>query len=305
MRTQEQAEPRQLSDLDLKAGRRAFLMTSGLMAAGAALMGVAGAPGAAEAAAIDDPTILNFALNLEYLEAEFYLRAAFGRGLADKDATGTGDAGKVMVPKNTNPASYPKNLSKIILNYAKEIAVDEEHHVQLLRSALGSQKVARPAINLDTSFTAAARAAGLITGNQTFSPFADDTSFLLGAFIFEDVGVTAYKGAARLIKNPDILETAAGLLAVEAYHAGAVRSLLIQRGLFAASNAISDARDSLDGSTELDRGTGSSQLYNVTPTDKMGLAYSRTPQQVLCIVYLGPQASAASFFPKRLNGTVR
>jgi hypothetical protein len=295
----------QMPKLDLEAGRRAFLRTSGLMAAGAAVLGMGVRPGMAEAAAaITDPTILNFALNLEYLEAEFYLRAAFGRGLMDADVTGKGKLGTVMLPKGTRVVNYPKQLSPMILKYAKEIAADEEHHVKLLRTALGSAAVARPTINLDSSFTAAARAAGLISSTATFNPYDNDTSFLLAAFIFEDVGVTAYKGAARLIKNPDVLEAAAGLLAVEAYHAGAVRTLLISRGLFDASNRISDVRDGADGPADMDQGVGSAGKYNVVPTDANGLAFSRTPAQVLNIVYLGAQASSVSFFPNRLNGEV-
>ena len=299
-------EEAQLPELDIQAGRRAFLRTSGLMAAGAAFGGMLGLPQSAEAApTIDDPAILNFALNLEYLEAEFYLRAAFGRGLANRDVTGSGNAGRVSVPRNTDVSRYPRNLSGPVLKYAKEIANDEENHVLFLRTALGGAKVARPAINLDSSFTAAARAAGLIGNNQTFNAFADDTSFLLAAFIFEDVGVTAYKGAARLIRNKDILEAAAGLLAVEAYHAGEVRTLLVARGLFAPAKAISNVRDGADGETDLDQGIGTPDRFNIVPTDKNGLAFSRSPAQVLNIVYLGENASAASFFPNRLNGALR
>lgn len=295
-----------LPRLDIEAGRRAFLRTSGLMAAGAAALGMGvGVAPAEAAAAINDTTILNFALNLEYLEAEFYLRAAFGRGLADTDVSGTGTRGMVSIPKNTRPGNYPKQLSAAVLNYAKEIAADEENHVKFLRAALGSARVARPAINLDSSFTAAARAAGLISSTRTFNPFDNDTNFLLSAFIFEDVGVTAYKGAARLIKNPDVLEAAAGLLAVEAYHAGAIRTLLVGKGLFDAAQKISDLRDGADGASDLDQGIGTAARYNVVPTDGNGLAFSRSPGQVLNVVYLGTSASAASFFPNRLNGDVR
>lgn len=284
--------------IDLQAGRRAFLRSAGLMAAGAATIGIAGLPQNAEAQELDDATILNFALNLEYLEAEFYLVAAFGRRLVDGDTTGNGRLGGVLGGRKVN------FKSSLVRSYAEEIARDEQAHVRFLRKALGNSKVARPGINLDTSFTAAARAAGLVGSKDKFDAFASEDNFLLAAFIFEDVGVTAYKGAARFIQNKDFLEAAAGLLAVEAYHAGEIRTLLASRGLFKEATAISDARDSLDGSTDLDMGIGSEKSVNIVPTDANGLAFSRTPQQVLNIVYLGSGASSASFFPRKLNGTI-
>jgi hypothetical protein len=283
--------------VDMRAGRRAFLQSLGLATAGLAALGtgVVTAGGIAQAAPLTDADILNFALNLEYLEAEFYLQAAFGRGLADGDTTGKGNRGGV-----SGGAKVPFK-SKDVQDYAREIAKDEEDHVKFLRAGLGSAAVARPKIDLKKSFTAAAQAAGVIGKDDTFDPFADEDSFLIGAFIFEDVGVTAYKGAARFLENKDFLEAAAGILAVEAYHAGMVRTLLYGRGLFQPANAISELRASVGGGK--DQGIRRNGRANIVPADSSGIAFSRTPEEVLAIVYLGGKRDGG-FFPKGLNGSI-
>src|SRR4051794_6131432 len=160
-------------------GRRGLLSSAGVAAIGAWSGALIPARSAA-ATAVTDADILNFALNLEYLEAEFYLRAATGQGLAPGEIEGQGNlcagAGGRKVRFKT-PA---------IRCYAQEIAADEHAHVKFLRAALGSVAVARPKINFDHSFKVAARAAGLIGPGQRFDAFANETNFLLAAFIFED-----------------------------------------------------------------------------------------------------------------------
>ncbi len=146
----------------------------------------------------------------------------------------------------------------------------------------------------------------MIGANEKFDPYKNDNTFLLGAFVFEDVGVTAYKGAARFIENKDFLEAAAGLLAVEAYHASLIRTVLFARGLGDIVQKISDLRDGADGPDDLDQGIVDDKgKANIVPTDNMGLAFSRSPQQVLNIVYLGGGAAQFGFFPNLLNGSIR
>src|SRR5260370_18763359 len=91
---------------------------------------------------------------------------------------------------------------------AEEIAADERAHVALIRAALGTKAVAKPNINLN--------ALGIGFGNET--------DFLKVARVLEDIGVTAYSGAAGMLKTPEIITTAARLLAAEAEHVGSIRT---------------------------------------------------------------------------------
>jgi hypothetical protein len=251
-----------------------------------------------------DATILNFALNLEYLEAEFYLRAT-GSALPDDMTTGTGTRGEVS---GGRPVQF-KN--PVIAKFAAEIASDERAHVAFLRGALGSAAVSRPLISLDQSFTAAATAAGLIKPGESFDPYASDLNFLFAAFIFEDVGVTAFKGAAPFIANKTYLDAAAGLLATEAYHAGIVRLALYNEGMiddsvFGAVQKISDVRGAVDGVGFDDQSIGTATDLNLIPTDADGRAFGRSPEHILNIVYLTPdRATSGGFYPNGLNGDLR
>ncbi|MFD5213335.1 ferritin-like domain-containing protein [Microbacterium sp. NPDC058345] len=259
---------------------------------------------AGDAAGPSDGSILNFALNLEYLEAEFYLRAATGEGLPSDMIGGTGVYGEVTGGRKVNFEST------LVRNIAREIASDEKQHVAFLRSALGESAAARPRISLDESFTAAATAAGLIRAGEVFDAFANERNFLFAAFLFEDVGVTAFKGAAPFITNKTYLNAAAGLLATEAYHAGIVRATLFSEGLaddsvFDAISKVSAVRNAVSGSEDDDQGIGTAVEANLIPTDEFGRTFGRTPQQILNIVYLSADAgTSGGFYPDGLNGDI-
>ena len=196
-----------------------------------------------------------------------------------------------LVPFQTPAVAY----------FALRIANDELAHVNVIREVLGGAAVAAPAIDFTNAFNTLAVAAGLIAPGQTFNPFADEISFLLGSYIFEDVGVTAYAGAANLLTVPANLSYAASILAVEGFHAGAIRGYLSQIGGGAATNAISALRARLGGVP--DNGTDvPGNPFNFNNVDYNGQVYRRTTEQVLNIVYGGASPTAGLFFPAGVNG---
>jgi len=136
--------------------------------------------------------VLNFALTLEELEAEFYTR-----GVA---------AGGALFS-----ASYPRDVFD-------QIRKHEEAHVAFLRQTLGSRAIAKPTFD----FTAGGALADVFSNAQTFMGVAQQ---------FEDTGVRAYKGqAATLMPAPDVLEAALRIHSVEARHAAEVRRVRRQKG---------------------------------------------------------------------------
>jgi Ferritin-like domain len=223
----------QVLDETIVSNRRKML-TLGVASLAGLAVGASAISAYAQTASYSDSDILNFALNLEYLEANFYYLAAFGTTIdvANSASMAAGAlqitlSGTVGTPGTVTGGSQVPFITIPVASYAIETAVEEGKHVQLLLTALGSSAVAQPALNLGTSFAALATAAGIVLPNNApFTPYANDDDFLVGAYIFEDVGVTAYHGAASLLTSSANLVTAAGLLTVEAYHAGLIRTTI-------------------------------------------------------------------------------
>jgi hypothetical protein len=327
-----------------RLSRRNFLAGLGVTAGTAAAATMAAGCGSSAPASTPTPTptptsaytdadILNYALNLEYLEAQFYLYAATGSGLAAADiapgssstytTTGTVTLGQAAAVPGLTPAQQE------ILN---EIAFEEQAHVRALRAALGAYAVPMPDIDL-SFFGPLAVAAGITTaatGAGSFNPFSSFDYFLLGAFIFEDVGVTAYSGAAGLISAGGVaagyLTAASGILAVEAYHAGYVRTSLTGRAIaagsaaaypyLAAANQVEALRATLTvGNSAPPSTSGSVETSLVLPTSLItpsaivaasassAVGFARTINQVHHIVYGSPTVgvSRGGFFPSGTN----
>ena len=253
--------------------------------------------------------MLNFALNVAYIEAHFYWQAAAGvppQGVSFGTTPGVVTGGRAVT-----------FTDGILQQNARELALDCAAHISALRSFLGSAAIDQPAINIDGgatgAFTQAAQAAGIVAAGVPFDPYASDDNFLLSAFLLTDVVPTAYKGAITTLNYLQLIDAAAGLHGIKCYHAGLLRSTIYAKGATNAAlrtnaNKISDARDALDGGGDLDQGVTNTDttMSNILATDSNGLLYSRTPGQVLNILYLNKAAvTSGGFLPAGANGNVK
>jgi hypothetical protein len=146
-------------------------------------------------------------------------------------------------------ASPFTGITALETQYMQEIRDHEIAHREFFKAALGTAAI--PALEVDFSSI----------------NFTSRDSVLGTAKAFEDLGVSAYNGAGKLITNPDYLLLAGKIVSVEARHAALIRDL-ISNGSFADSEVI----------------------------DMNGLDKSRTPTEVLQIAgtYVKTRINASS-----------
>ena len=254
--------------IEAASNRRNFVRKIGIASAALGAVATIGVkPAMAQTAT--DVNVLNFALNLEFLEAEFYTVATTGKTLAQNGYNVGPDPG----PTTGGGLVSFSNSLVFTQDVAMEIAADERAHVALLLGALGSSAIHKPAINLN--------ALGFGFGSQN--------DFLKLARIFEDIGVTAYAGAAPLLSTA-VIGTAAKILAAEAEHVANIRLQI------ARLNIATTALDSVDIIPP------PSNPHHYFSLDANALAETRSPGQVLYLAYGAPNAKSGGFFPMGANG---
>ncbi|MEP6549758.1 MAG: ferritin-like domain-containing protein [Gemmatimonadales bacterium] len=155
--------------------------------------------------------VLQFALQLEYLESEFYNR-------------GVGSAG--LIPAGDLPIF-------------QTIQKHENDHVAALQAFI-TQRGATPGAKPGFDFTAKGNVPGF---NFSVGQYA---TFQVLSQAFEDTGVRAYKGqAGRLINDKPALNAALSIHAVEARHASEIRRLRGKKAWI-----TSNSRDDLPAFTQ-------------------------------------------------------
>jgi hypothetical protein len=119
--------------------------------------------------------------------------------------------------------------------------------------------------------------------------------FLRAARILEDIGVTAYSGAAGFLKTPEIITAAACLLGAEAEHAATIRTQIAR---------LKIPTTALDGVDLIPPPSGQAkQVLSINVSD--GLIATRTAGQVLYLAFGGKAGvKQGGFFPNGLNGTI-
>ena len=100
-----------------------------------------------------------------------------------------------------------KGLSEEVAGYVETFGGEEQEHVDALKATitdLGGKPVEAPAVDFGDAFSS-------------------QDAFIMTAITFEDLGVSAYNGAAPAIESKDLLATAGGIVQVEARHAATIR----------------------------------------------------------------------------------
>lgn len=262
-----------------------------------------------------DVDLLEFPLNLEYLEAEFFLWGALGRGL------------DTVAPNLTSGGPPPigvrqAKLDPLIRDVIAQFALQEVGHLRAIKSTV--KGFPRPLLNLSAeSFATVMNSAFGRPLVPPFDPYANDLNFLLASYVIPYVGLTGYVGANPKLRSATAKRLVAGLLGVESGQDAVLRALLYERGkrkvvpygitVAEFTDRISELRNKLGGEGIKDEGLVVKPAYgaegrirgNVLAGDKYSLAFDRTPEEILRIVYGGgSESKPGGFYPKGAAGRI-
>ncbi|XP_077250138.1 ferritin-like catalase Nec2 [Tasmannia lanceolata] len=262
-----------------------------------------------------DIDLLEFPLNFEYLQAEFFLRASVGHGL-DKVAPNLSMGGPP--PRGARRA----NLDPLTRDIITQFAHQDIGHLRAIKSNV--QGFPRPLMDLSPRCFAAMMDEAFGHPLQpAFDPYANNINFLLASYLLPYVGLTGYVGINPGLKGALSRRLVAGLLGMQSAQDAVIRTLLYERGMMKVqpyditvsefTKRISDMRNRLGGTGVKDKGIivppvmGPEEKHPgcVLAGDRYAVAYERTPREILRILYGKDTAhSPGGFFPDGANGKI-
>ncbi|ONK58689.1 uncharacterized protein A4U43_C09F15660 [Asparagus officinalis] len=258
-----------------------------------------------------DVDLLEFPLNLEYLEAEFFLWGALGYGL-DKEAPALTMGGPPPV------GAKKANLCPFVRDIITQFAYQEVGHIRAIQKTV--KGFPRPFLDLTASnFDKIIENAMGRKLEPPFDPYANSLNYLIASYIIPYVGLTGYVGANPNLISPQSKRLVAGLLGVESAQDAVIRNLLYikatprrtlqHHGGRAHRPRLRPPQQARCGSCVKDEGIEEGAegkiAGNVIAGDENSLAFDRTPEEILKVVYGGGSASApGGFFPKGAGGRI-
>ncbi|EPS63629.1 hypothetical protein M569_11158, partial [Genlisea aurea] len=262
-----------------------------------------------------DVDLLEFPLNLEFLEAEFFSWGAFGRGLDE------------LAPELTQGGPPPlgpekAKLSPLINDIIAQFALQEFGHLRAIEETVPG--FPRPLLNLSaTAFATVINNAFEEPLFPPFDPYLNDLNYLLASYLIPYVGLTGYVGANPNLQTPIAKRLVAGLLGVESGQDAVLRTLLFERALDKVrpyditvatfTDRISQLRNKLGKQGLKDEGLivppalGAQGKIsgNVLVGNNYSISYERTPPEILRIVYgSGNESHPGLFYPEGANGYI-
>ncbi|KAK1318711.1 hypothetical protein QJS10_CPB04g00818 [Acorus calamus] len=258
---------------------------------------------------------LQFALNLEHLEAEFFLFGALGSGLdAFNPELATGGPPPIGGTK--------ANLDGVTQRAIEEFGYQEIGHLRAIKSTVGG--FPRPLLDLrKENFAKLFDQAFESPLNPPFDPYANSINYMLASYVIPYEGLVGYVGANPNINGFVSKRLLAGLLGVESGQDAYIRGWLYERAeqrvdpynhtVAEFTNRLSALRNGLAGCGTKDEGLSvppelsaeRRTSTNVLSADADSLSYGRTPAEILRTVYgTGDEHRPGGFYPNGGNGRI-
>ncbi|EFJ19519.1 hypothetical protein SELMODRAFT_233386 [Selaginella moellendorffii] len=267
---------------------------------------------------------INLALNIHYLQAEFFLHAAFGHGLDKVNAK--------LAKKGPPPVGGRKaRLSTRMEHVAKELGLQSTGHIRAIHDKLDKQSICRPLLNISVGVWDSLISKALIHnhtevdggGSLHFDPYENDANFLIAAYVIPYIGLNTLIDSSNRVTGIQARKLVSGLMGVQAGQDAVIRTLLFEImenklrpynvTVAKLTSLVSDLRHKLDHTRKADEGLSVHQNRgaekqvngNLISANDYSMAISRSPQQVLQVLYGTGDASVPGFFfPKGANGKI-